>query len=78
MANYVTINVLPLVLLWLGVFESSKHGLTWLGVSLYGASLSSFVFAQWVINGALHSPTHHKKGFAFKLVTIGMSIEYAS
>lgn len=44
----VLLNVLPTVTLFVGVFESSKHGLTWLALSAYGVTLSAFMFALWV------------------------------
>lgn len=42
------INVPAIVLLCVGIYESTRHGLTLLAVSSYGLSLTSYVFAQWV------------------------------
>ena len=44
----VLLNLLPIVTLFVGVFQSFKHGLTWLALSAYGVTLPAFVFAQWV------------------------------
>jgi hypothetical protein len=44
----VLLNLLPFVTLLVGIFESSKHGVTWLALSAYGVTLSAFIFAQWV------------------------------
>lgn len=44
----VILNLVPFIALCVGAIESSKYGLTWLSVSAYGVSLSSFVFAQWI------------------------------
>lgn len=44
----VILNILPAIALSVGVFQSSKHGLTWFAVSAYGVALSAFVFMQWV------------------------------
>src|SRR5205823_985674 len=43
----VILNIIPAIALFVGVFQSSKHGLTWFAVSAYGVALSAFVFSQW-------------------------------
>ncbi|KAH7128673.1 hypothetical protein B0J11DRAFT_525472 [Dendryphion nanum] len=45
----VIINLIPFSTLIVGLVETSKHGPTWIALSAYGVTLSTFLFSQWVV-----------------------------